>query len=358
MLMIDWVSVLVRLPHSVPINGGNVLSIDSDGREEWRVEKRMQVEGSYSSSVQIRSEHKEHFCSHLRLDGNLVKFMQGHNVWGTCDLHGLVTSALLRILSQVAPYIPTKLIPIYVLMARVTRLDLTAMYDLGNGKRVLAWLRAASDSATMQYRGRGQFAGDTLYWGKNSRRWSLKMYPKGEELKAHKPKSTMVDHPQDLQSVTNFADRSLRVELVLRGLELDRLGLSEVQNWDDGDFERVYSSYLSGLEFSQNMKASVVIKDIEKLQPRLRACVLAWSEGHDLRELYPRRTWYRYRSEIFESIGLDISLSPPNPCSDSDSNVIPLFTILEAKPMSVPAWAHGTPLYFEPPVYPRVLAAV
>lgn len=356
--MIDWVSAVVPFPHASPINGGNVVSLDPDGVEQWRVEKRMQIEGSYSSSVQVRSEHHSHFCSHLRLDGNLVKFMQGHNVWGTSDLHGLVTSALLRILSQVAPEMSTKLLPFQVLISRVTRLDLTAMYDLGNGQRVSAWLRAASESASMKYRGRGQFSGTTLYWGKNSRRWSLKMYPKGEELKAHKPKLTMVDHPQDLQSVTNFADCALRVELTLRGMELDRLGLSEVQNWSDGDFEQVYISYLSGLEFSQNMKATVTIDGLEKLPARLRACVLAWSEGHDLRELYPRASWYRYRKEIMKFIDLDISLPSPKQLPDSVSNVVPLFTVIDAKPMSVPAWAHGTPLYFEPPVYPRVLAAV
>ena len=88
--MIDWVSAVVPFPHASPINGGNVVSLDPDGVEQWRIEKRMQIEGSYSSSVQVRSEHHSHFCSHLRLDGNLVKFMQGHNVWGTSDLHGLV----------------------------------------------------------------------------------------------------------------------------------------------------------------------------------------------------------------------------------------------------------------------------
>ena len=167
-----------------------------------------------------------------------------------------------------------------------------------------------------------------------------------------------LDHPQDLQSVTNFADCALRVELTLRGMELDRLGLSEVQNWSDGDFEQVYISYLSGLEFSQNMKATVTIDGLEKLPARLRACVLAWSEGHDLRELYPRASWYRYRKEIMKFINLDISLPSPKQLPDSVSNVVPLFTVIDAKPMSVPAWAHGTPLYFEPPVYPRVLAAV
>ena len=351
MLMVDWLSVLIAFPHNSPINGGNVFSIDANGVEEWRVDKKMQVEGSYSATVQLRSESRDFPCSHLRLDGNLVKFMQGHNVWGSSDIHGLITASLSRILSKLNQSFDINLLSLYVLNGKISRLDITAMYDLENHRQVLAWIRAASDSASMQYRGRGQFSGNTLYWGKHSRRWSLKMYPKGEELKAHRPKQGISDHPQHLKSVTDFADRALRVELVLRGMELERIGLSQVQSWNDSKLEKVYSSYLSGLEFSENMKAISGISDLEKLPPRLRACALAWSDGHDLRLLYPRASWYRYKKQIFECIGLDISLPPPKDCKTT--NVIPLFSVLEAKPMCIPSWAYGTHLYFEPPIYSR-----
>lgn len=388
-MMIDWVSVLIPLGHSKLINGGNVVSIDPDGNTEWTVERRLSVEGSYGSSIQLRSEHRAGWCSHLRLDGNPVKWLQGHNVWGTDDLSGLITACLSRVLLLVAPELVTDfslsvdataqrcrgvepaewrdtasglhdlgnaLLP-YVVCSEITRIDITGMYDLGNSQRVLTWLRAASDSANMSHRGKGQFSGDTLYWGKKSRRWALKMYPKGAELKAHKPKKGVSDHPNYLEGVTNFADRALRVELTLRGMELKDKRLSGVQDWREGVLETVYSSYLEGLEFSQNMKVTETPLDYEKLPARLRACALAWSEGHDLRTMYPRATWYRYRNEIMSIIGLDISLPPPRQRPEK-SNVIPLFTILEAKPMGVPDWAKGTDLYFEPPVYRNRLFAV
>jgi hypothetical protein len=383
-MMIDWISVIVPIAHSEPINGGNVVSVDIEGNVEWKVEKRISVEGSHGSTIQIKSDHSDGPYSGIRLDGNPVKWLQGHNVWGSSDLVGLITACLSRVLLLVSPAIANSLLSpspveslaqrsavakstertptaseMYILgvsilplvyCARITRIDLNSMYDLGNSQRVLSWIRAAANSANMSHRGKGQFKGDTLYWGKNSRRWSLKMYPKGDELKAHKPKKGIVDHPHFLEGVTNFADRALRVELTLRGMELKDKQLSSVQHWREGVAENVYISYLSGLEFSQNMKVTETPFDYEPLPARLRACALAWSEGHDLRTLYPRATWFRYRKEIMALISLDISLPPPRERSER-SNVIPLFTILEAKPMDIPEWARGTPLYFEPPVY-------
>lgn len=359
-MMIDWVQVSIPYWHTTPINGGHVVSIKPGGEIDWQVEKRLQVRGSHDSSIQIRSEHKDHSCSHIRLDGNPVKFLQGHNVWGSCDLVGLIVCCLYDILPKVLPadeIRPFDYLWITTLCGKLTRLDLTNMYDLGNSQRALSWLRAASDSANLKHRGKGQFSGDTLYWGKGSRRWTLKMYCKGLELLAHKPRQFSPDHPQYLESVTDFANKALRVELVLRGMELTKLGLSSVQDWNEPQFDDVYTSYLSGLEFSQNMKIVSEIKNLEKLPSRLRSVALLWSEGHDLREFYSRAQWYRHKKDIMECIGLDISLPPPIQCPNS-SNVIPLFVILEAKPMEVPEWAQGTPLYFEPPARPKLLRAV
>ena len=380
MIMIDWVSLLIPLYHSCPINAGNVVSIDPDGNVEWNTEKRLSVEGSYGANIQIRSDHSKGYCTAVRLDGNPVKWLQGHNVWGSDDLLGLMISCLSRVIALI-PDVYNELIEKsvkhliinnvsgvknneisdiqslcnyllpYVFCSRLTRIDLTAMYDLGNQQHVLTWLRSAAESANMAYRGRGHFRGDTLYWGQNSRRWSLKMYPKGLELKAHKPKKGVTDHPHYLDGVTDFANKALRVELTLRGMELDRLGLSSVQHWRDGTIETVYNGYLKGLEFSQNMKVTDALPELDKLPARLRGALIAWHSGHDLRVMYPRASFYRYRNEILSLVGIDVSLPLPVSSPDRPSNVIPLITVLEAKPMSVPAWAKGTQLYFEPPVY-------
>jgi II/X family phage/plasmid replication protein len=82
---------------------------------------------------------------------------------------------------------------------------------------------------------------------------------------------------------------------------------------------------------------------LESLRPALRVAVQAWEGGSDLRAVLPHRTFYKYRSELLPH-GIDIATLLPKDVS----NVVPLHRVLEAKPVSVPAWAIGTPLYFEP----------
>ena len=384
-MMIDWVSGYFPIRHEKPISDGMIVSITSDGKLdyythddvsvvmldpdciEWRTEKRLAVRGSHESNIVIRSDHSKGRCSGIRLDGNPVKFLQGHNVWGSCDLEGLIATVLARVIPQVAPELNIKpeLYRIYASLGHLTRIDLNEMLTLGNSTRVQAWLRAAQDSSILKHRGRGQFSGDTLYWGKSkesssgkmSRRWFLKAYSKGLELRAHRPKNPQPDNPNLLKSVTDFADGLLRIELQLRGLELEKLGLSTVSDWQDDTFQTVYTSYLSRLEFSENMIVANASPDFEKLPPRLRGPVQLWYAGHDLKTFYPQRTWYRYRSEILKAISLDIALPPPSK-NEEATNVVRLVTVLEAKPVSIPDWAHGTPLYFEPPARIRHLKIV
>jgi II/X family phage/plasmid replication protein len=347
--MIDWITALVPFPHTVPINSGNVVSVSSTGELDWSVEKRLEVVGSYDSRIQIKSIHKDTLCSHLQIHGNPIKFLQGHNVWGTDDLHGLLTEILIRILSvlgfEVSPYFLARA----AYNSQLSRIDLTQMFDLGTLDRVQAYIRAAGFNANLQYRGRGIFTGDTLYFGKGSRRWALKMYAKGSELKAHR--SRCVDSPTYLDAVTTFANRALRVELVLRSLELADMGFVSVSSWQEQTSDLLYSGYLSKLQFSDNMTVAFSDERIKNLPSRLKIAYQEWSEGYDLREIYKRPTFYRYRKELLEKLNIDIGIRlDVKPDLKSFDNVIPLRIVLEAKPMQVPDWAKGTPLYFEPRV--------
>lgn len=84
--------------------------------------------------------------------------------------------------------------------------------------------------------------------------------------------------------------------------------------------------------------------DLEGLPARLIAVYKLWKEGEDLRALYPKASFYRYRSEFLKQ-GIDIAIRQPS----KPENVIPLIRVLQPQAISqVPEWAVGTPLYFEP----------
>ena len=54
--MIDWVSAKLICNHDPKLlSSGIVASLDRDGNTEWLVNKRMSVEGSFSTKIQIQS---------------------------------------------------------------------------------------------------------------------------------------------------------------------------------------------------------------------------------------------------------------------------------------------------------------
>ena len=346
--MIDWLSMVAPLHHSTPITGGQVVSIEPTGEIAWTCNKRFTIEGSFATGLQVRTAEHESAdpCTHIEVSGNPAKFFQGHNLWGTDDVHALAVATMQHI-AQALNVAPTEadLRHWAIGAIRLTRIDVTDSFHLPNRASVLAWLRAAEQTAHLSHRGRGQLVkGSTLYFGKNSRRWSLKLYSKGQEVNAK-------GHGQDailsLPSALEWADKTLRAELTLRGLELKRRGLSMVSDWgnldgvDCGVTGELLRSALGNMTMTTTSELDAEV--LESLRPALRMAYRAWQAGEDLRATLPHRTFYRYRAVLLP-LGIDIATVMPKEVS----NVVPLLRVLEAVPAGVPEWAIGTPLYFEP----------
>lgn len=345
--MIDWLTMLIPCKHPEPITGGRVLSIKADGELDWACNKRSKIRGSYSSELHIRTaSHTSESCTHIEVSGNPVKFFQGHNLWGTDDLQSLAIATA----EHIARVLSIGTVEDFAEWAagniQLTRVDVTQSFHLDSLAAVKSWLRSAEQTAYLSHRGRGQLTkGSTLYFGKHSRRWSLKMYAKGEEIRAS-------NHGQDsilgLPHAFAWADKTLRVELTLRSMELKRIGKYLVSQWaaDYHDFTGVTDALLrqrfEGMTMTTTNKLSSEI--LNALRPAVRTAYHAWESGADLREVLSRPTFYRYRKELL-SHGVDIATLVPK---DSPSNVVPLFRTLEAVPAPVPEWAVGTALYFEP----------
>jgi II/X family phage/plasmid replication protein len=337
------------MPHDETIGGGHVFSIDSDGVEQWFTVKRASVRGSYDTGLQVRTAtHTVNPRSHLEISGNPVKFFQGHNLWGTDDLPALAL-ATCQAIAQHLNITITKETQAQWLAGdiKISRVDLTESFHLDNKAQVLAWLQAAEQSAHLSHRGRGQLVkGSTLYFGKGSTRWTLKLYSKGQEI-------TAKGHGQDailkLPHAVEWANKTLRAEVCIRGTELKRIGKEMLSGWlsaDDG-YVRVTTDYLLDKLKAMTMTTTRFLSaaQMETLKPALRAAVLAWESGADLRSIFPLRTFYRHRTDLLP-YGIDIAALQPK---EERSNVVPLHKTLEARPVSVPDWAIGTNLYFEPP---------
>lgn len=344
--MIDWITAKLPFTHKSAISDGLVVHLDENGDRQFYKLKRKEMRGSFETGIHVwtdmGAETLDGDFSTLWVSGNPVKLFQGHNVWGSNDLQGLLTETFeflaAALVEQGAAPTPHDRSLVHRGLVQLTRVDLTESFHLDTLADCKAWLRAAEFTTRMKHRGKGQMTSGTLYFGKKSERWATKIYAKGQEVRDQMDKQPGIFGNQHALA---YADRCLRIEHVIRGKELARLDLDLAVKWDDTYAQVLHRELLSKLEFAEAVTIKPTV--LEELPGALRGAYALWQEGHDLRKVYSRPTFYRYRSQLLAH-GIDISIQQQG----RPDNVIPLVRVLEAVPATIPDWAHGTALYFEP----------
>lgn len=329
--MIDWVRVTLPFIH-VPLNTGEVFSMDENGEIEWRTPKRMQAVGSYEKKISIKSEGADGQgnATHLWLSGNPSKFLQGHNVFGSDDIVSLVYDTFLIIIKQLnltANDFEYQLIrhgqyPLSVV-------DINYSFELPSRDDVLAFIRAMEFKAKTRH-GRPSKKGGTLYFGKTSERWALKMYCKAEEIRT---KTGQLPEPLTNKGIENWAENKLRVELRLFRKELEKHQIQQAKDLSPEYVTQLFNQYLGKLEMTDQIRLTDSIT--AKLPNKLVSTYTLWTEGHDLRAMMSKATYFRHRKMLLD-YGINIDLRP---CEPATNNVIPMFRILEAKPAAIPEWS-------------------
>jgi II/X family phage/plasmid replication protein len=330
--VIDWLKLRVPVPAVGRIPGDVVCIFTPEGELKWQKVKAAELRGSYESNVHVSA------CpvtGSLVIDGNPVKFFQGHNVFGTDDVQGLAWA----IINTVASALSFDLANIETSDVDVARIDINRSFGCGSLDNARGAVRALGENATMRHRGRGQLTREgTAYWGKHSRREALKAYAKGHELIDH---PIAKDHPMRCELVT-YAQQLLRIELVLRSMSLKDRGLSILSRWTDSIVDMLFREAMGKLTVPDNIELAPTT--LEGLSPRLRLAYSAWLRGDDLRATLPRMTFYRYRKELLK-VGVDLlSLRASEPRRPT----LQLVNVINAVPVSVPEWAVGTVAYFDP----------
>jgi II/X family phage/plasmid replication protein len=243
--MIDWLTLGLYLDsdaesRSLPCD---ILAVLKPGGEVSLVRDiRFPVPGSHDDKVYVsRASIKGYrpgfkgLCPGLVISGNPAKFFQGHNVFGSDDCKGLAIDLAQRVVELLEfPLTETERRVMGQGLIRLTRVDCTSMLDYGTNEEARAVLhhlgrvgslsrRRGSDTATMH--------GDTVYFGEHSRRWQLKGYPKGLEIqrKGHELSERLSD--EDRRRLFKYAQGSVRLELELKALEIERRGLGIAWGW-------------------------------------------------------------------------------------------------------------------------------
>lgn len=332
-MMIDWITCTIPLIHN-PIPSGTFISITVDGEIEYEVSRRVLVEGSFKSSVQVKSDGhltKDGMATVLVVSGNPSKFMQGHNIFGSSDVCLLITKLAQRIcklLSFPSPLVDPSLV-------KISRIDICESFVFRSRLEANQYIRQVALLSSARV-GRPVMAGQTCYFGKNSRRWSIKYYCKGDEIEKHR---LPIDIPQRDKLIAE-ADKLARCEVTLRSLVLKDRGLTAASTWDEDTASSIYSEFLGKINMSSQIK---IEGDVLSNMPRcFHLTYLRWRSGVDVRSHMSKVTFYRHRNYLLD-YGVDISI--PNPDTTPESaEIIPLYKVLEPKPYKIPDWAYGTEL--------------
>lgn len=352
--MIDWIDAIIPCHHAVELHGGKIERTAVSGDVEWKKGLFRSVVGSFETGVQIKTAWRSDTgdCTHLHVSGNLAKFFQGHNLWGSDDPGALVAEFMHWLTGYDVETSQLGLCPhaddLHAWMTgdyRLTRVDYTETFHLDTEADVLAYLRAAEHTAHLAHRGRGQLCeGSTLYFGKHSRRWALKLYAKGPEIRRNADAQPAILR---LPSAQSWAAKSLRCELVLRSMELKRRGLDRAEAWhvlqENGvefDPSHLIREILGDMTMTTTLELAPDV--LASLKPALRMVYMAWHAGADLRTAHSKTAFYRYRSQLL-GYGIDIATVQPRELSHRS-----IAQVLIARPAEVPEWAKGTPLFFEP----------
>lgn len=299
-MQIDWISGFVgtRPELSPKYTSGWNTTIDPDGVVVKRWPAFHLITGSFEDTICVKTPDTET----IYLSGNPVKFFQGHNAFGSVDHLGLFLETGIRV-RQIGGMFPgpETFQACEFSRPRYTRLDLTRSYRFPTEAEAKAWIRGVA-SVSRSRHGASLMKGDTVYFGKHSRRWSFKVYPKQQEVIAHPPrKGPAQDRLGDLLS---WCQGVVRFELTLRAPELELLP-------SDFDLLSTWQHYFDRLTLNGNSAAMNSDLLEATLKPRHRSAIALWRTGNDLRLIWPTRTFYRLRQELLEAIGVDIASPPP-----------------------------------------------
>ncbi|EFO3893049.1 Replication-associated protein G2P [Escherichia coli] len=339
--MIDWLTAIYPCVHE-PLPSGSVISLDASGEVEWKAVKRLAVRGSHESSLYVRSvgSDREGRCSHLYIDGNPSKFLQGHNVVGSDDLRGLAVAVYARVLSLLnIPHHMCSYREVLDGMFRLLRVDINYMFELGSLDNVRNWLYAAEFKARTRH-GRATGKGGTVYFGQHSRRWSGKGYSKYDEHMSGK-KGHQIPAEFVYAGLLDWTKDKLRLELVLRSLELKTINQSLGKSWTAETAMKLFTDYIGRIEMSQNVLLSD--EKINKLSRCVRSTYLLWKQGVNLKSVLPKPTFFRHRKELLD-FGIDINFYCETP---DKNNIIPMVRVLEARPAEIPQWIYEKGLIFD-----------
>lgn len=232
MLMIDWVTSSIKSSNHIFEGFGETIQrydrLTGEIKSEYPIYTSFE-EPTWSGKMSAKSnlDGTQFFVS-----GNPAKFLNGHNVSGSCDLPYLVAETESKLI-ELEPNIPLvddspldhrkPMLHNSELMRIYHRVDLTRSARFDSEKELTEWLINFSNTAYTRHKAKVQTYGTlvqpgTVMIGKGSEHWSAKFYRKFQEVEKNPPKNIGY---KKLQEILEYSNGLLRVEFTLRSKYLE-----------------------------------------------------------------------------------------------------------------------------------------
>lgn len=349
----DWVSIYqshegVDLPK---FNDGAFMRYDANGSHESTTLKKLKIHGSHETGVFIRCDGET-----VSFEGNVSRFGRPDNVFGY-TLHQCISriNTLLETLC-LPPFTAGKRFQVRTFNgdrpaytgARITRLDLTQNFQTGSVENAYAFMRHLSMQQASRLKTGTYGEGETVDFGRGSRRVYSKAYLKHVELMRHvsKPKKPDVKG------------------LLALGYDLEQIHaysapfdpyISDLAAWASSiglvRFETTYKStflidnfhnYLGGLDmrhleidFAKRQevftRSSVELDDLSSLDKTTLGVYRMWAAGDDITSKLKKSQFYKHRSTLLP-YGVDIAVK------SNVLNFTPRVKVIQLTPAPMPSF--------------------
>ena len=323
----DWISIYQRhAAASLPkLCDGAFLRIDVHGECVNTTLKKLRIEGSHDTSVYLRCDGVT-----VWFEGNASRFRRPDNVFGytfmQCiqRINALLEEHQLPAFSEGEKFVTNfKGHPRTVWTgAMVTRVDMTENFCTGSKEDAYHFMRWLSGQQASRLKTGTHGEGETVDFGRGSRRVYSKAYLKGAELRRHAKGDAY------LEQLADWCDHLglVRFETTYKSTKLHDMGCHYLGAFDMKQLEIDFEERKEILS-----RGSTEIDNLSSLPKPLLSTYRMWQAGDDITEKLSRNIFYKHRRELLP-YGIDIAIK---------SNISQLKTktrVIRLGPVSPPEW--------------------
>ena len=297
--MVDWLKVKVKVNHNPDeLNNGirfDAVRAGDSYSEPMKSYKEMWItEPSYSNKLKVKSMKD----NTLLIEGNLGKWLTGHNITGDSDVIALVHKTVMK-LAVISEYItPTQqqLEDIQNGYFKVNKIDVNKAILFETKDKSLQYLERLKYHASYA-RFEKVVKNNGVYFGYDSKRKTFKCYHKGTEIGINKKYQNSTD---DIQALAN---RMIRCELRLKWRELNDNNLLNGFNWTPETVKQLIDDAHSKLRLPEPINFS------SGLPTKYKRFISCYKVG-SLVESYTASTINKMKSDLIRLYGLDLRELP------------------------------------------------